>query len=213
MRWVPLLTAALRAPPTRLAARPAVRCCGVAAGGGVSQALEEVRDRLAAAAGDAAAPPRLVAVSKTKPPEQILEAYEAGQRDFGENYVQELVDKAPQLPPDIAWRFIGKLQSNKVKPLLQAVPRLAAVETVTSIKLADRLQKTAVALQPPRAAPLDVLLQVDTSPWEGTKNGLGADEVAEVAAHVVQNRVAKVARAFADVFPPQRAPSAMARPP
>ena len=58
--------------------------------------------------------PRLVAVSKTKPPEAVREAYAAGQRVFGENYVQELLDKAPQLPEDIAWHFIGHLQSNKV---------------------------------------------------------------------------------------------------
>ncbi len=65
--------------------------------------------------------PRLVAVSKTKPVELLKEAYDAGQRDFGENYVQELSDKAPQLPDDIRWHFIGHLQSNKVKSLLGAL--------------------------------------------------------------------------------------------
>ncbi|MGB3007224.1 MAG: YggS family pyridoxal phosphate-dependent enzyme, partial [Chitinophagaceae bacterium] len=57
----------------------------------------------------------LVAVSKTKPVEDIQELYNLGQRDFGENYVQELVDKAAQLPNDIRWHFIGHLQTNKVK--------------------------------------------------------------------------------------------------
>jgi len=57
----------------------------------------------------------LIAVSKTKPNEAVLEAYETGHRDFGENYVQELVDKHEQLPKDIHWHFIGHLQSNKVK--------------------------------------------------------------------------------------------------
>ena len=57
----------------------------------------------------------LVAVSKTKSPEQLMEAYNAGQRDFGENYVQELIDKYEKLPKDIRWHFIGHLQSNKVK--------------------------------------------------------------------------------------------------
>ena len=57
----------------------------------------------------------LVAVSKTKPVEEILELYNLGQRDFGENYVQELMDKYEQLPKDIRWHFIGHLQSNKVK--------------------------------------------------------------------------------------------------
>jgi PLP dependent protein len=57
----------------------------------------------------------LVAVSKTKPTVDILELYELGQRDFGENYVQELVDKQALLPKDVNWHFIGHLQSNKVK--------------------------------------------------------------------------------------------------
>lgn len=58
--------------------------------------------------------PRLVAVSKTKPAEAVREAYDAGHRVFGENYVQELLDKAPLLPGDVRWHFIGHLQSNKV---------------------------------------------------------------------------------------------------
>lgn len=64
---------------------------------------------------------RLVAVSKTKGPELVQEAYNAGQRVFGENYVQELVGKAPVLPSDIQWHFIGHLQSNKVKTLIGRV--------------------------------------------------------------------------------------------
>ncbi|MCZ0211694.1 hypothetical protein OZK63_40755, partial [Streptomyces sp. UMAF16] len=58
---------------------------------------------------------RLIAVSKTKPGEDILTLYHLGQKDFGENYVQELVDKATKLPTDIQWHFIGHLQKNKVK--------------------------------------------------------------------------------------------------
>ena len=85
--------------------------------------------------------PRLVAVSKTKPASDVLEAYNAGHRHFGENYVQELCDKAPLLPADIAWHFIGHLQTNKVKALLDAVPNLAMIETVDSAKLADKLNK------------------------------------------------------------------------
>ena len=69
---------------------------------------------------DVAMQPRLVAVSKTKPAEMVQAAYDAGHRDFGENYVQELTDKAPQLPDDIRWHFIGHLQSNKAKALLGA---------------------------------------------------------------------------------------------
>ena len=66
----------------------------------------------------------LIAVSKTKPVALLQEAYQAGQRAFGENYVQELVEKQPQLPADINWHFIGHLQSNKVKYI---APSMASV--------------------------------------------------------------------------------------
>ena len=89
--------------------------------------------------------PRLVAVSKTKPVESVLEAYAAGQRHFGENYVQELVDKAPRCPADVRWHFIGQLQSNKAKALVAGVPNLWQVESVDSIKLAGKLQAAAAA--------------------------------------------------------------------
>ncbi|KAJ0791504.1 putative pyridoxal phosphate homeostasis protein [Helianthus annuus] len=77
---------------------------------------------------------RVVAVSKTKPVSLLREVYDTGHRCFGENYVQEIVEKAPQLPEDIEWHFIGNLQSNKVKPLLTGVPNLAMVETVDDEK-------------------------------------------------------------------------------
>ena len=100
-------------------------------------------------------------------------AYDAGQREFGENYVQELVEKAPTLPDDMQWRFIGKLQSNKAQVLVEGVPNLVAVETVDSAKLADRLQKAAAAALEARArTPLDIYVQVNTSPWEGTWGGV-----------------------------------------
>lgn len=73
--------------------------------------------------------PRLVAVSKTKPVALIQALYDAGHRDFGENYIQELVTKAPLLPDDIRWRFIGHLQSNKV-PKLCSLQNIEVVETV-----------------------------------------------------------------------------------
>ena len=74
----------------------------------------------------------LVAVSKTKPIADIQEMYELGQRDFGENYVQELADKASQLPKDIRWHFIGHLQSNKVKYI---APFVSLIHGVDSLKL------------------------------------------------------------------------------
>ena len=87
--------------------------------------------------------PRLVAVSKTKPVEMIIEAYETGHRDFGENYIQELDEKSHSQEilskcPDIRWHFIGNCQTNKVNKLM-GCPRLRLIETVTSTKLANKI--------------------------------------------------------------------------
>ncbi|CAK9137255.1 unnamed protein product [Ilex paraguariensis] len=83
----------------------------------VLQRVKQVADR----SGRCSDQIRVVAVSKTKPVSVIRQVYDAGHRRFGENYVQELIEKAPQLPEDIEWHFIGNLQSNKVKPLLMAL--------------------------------------------------------------------------------------------
>lgn len=83
----------------------------------------------------------LVAVSKTKPVSDLMEAYNAGQRVFGENYVQELVDKQPQLPKDVAWHFIGHLQSNKVKYI---APFVSLIHGVDSLKLLQEINKQAL---------------------------------------------------------------------
>lgn len=80
----------------------------------------------------------LVAVSKTKPAEDILELYQLGHRDFGENYVKELVTKAEQLPKDIRWHYIGHLQSNKVKYI---APFLNLIHGVDSLKLLKEINK------------------------------------------------------------------------
>ena len=88
----------------------------------------------------------LVAVSKTKPVEVIQEAYDANHRHFGENYVDEFVEKSAKLPQDIMWHFIGHLQTNKVKKVV-AVPNLALVETVDSQKLAMKLNKECEKIQ------------------------------------------------------------------
>ena len=82
----------------------------------------------------------LVAVSKTKPNELVLEAYHSGQLDFGENYVQELVDKYQTLPKDIHWHFIGHLQSNKVKYI---APFVYMIHSVDSFKLLKEINKQA----------------------------------------------------------------------
>ena len=83
---------------------------------------------------------KLVAVSKTKPNEAILELYNQGQRTFGENYVQELVDKQAALPKEIEWHFIGHLQSNKVKYI---APFVDMIHSVDSLKLLQEINKQA----------------------------------------------------------------------
>ena len=83
---------------------------------------------------------KLIAVSKTKPNEAILELYNQGQRAFGENYVQELVDKQTALPKDIEWHFIGHLQSNKVKYI---APFVHIIHSVDSFKLLQEINKQA----------------------------------------------------------------------
>lgn len=152
----------------------------------IAESLATIRGKVeeATQAAGRGSAPRLVAVSKTKPVELLQAAYDAGQRDFGENYVQELVEKAPAMPDDVNWRFIGKLQSNKAKTLVQGVPRLAVVETVDTPKLADRLQTAVAGLSPPRGTPLAVMIQVNTSPWEGSKGGVLAEDAPALAKHI-----------------------------
>ena len=114
----------------------------------------------------------LVAVSKKKPVEEIQELYDLGQRDFGENYVQELVDKAALLPGDIRWHFIGHLQSNKVR---QIVPFVQLIHSVDSLKLAEEINKQAKKID----KYIDILLQVHIAEEE-TKFGLNEVELKEV---------------------------------
>ena len=116
-----------------------------------------------------------MAVSKTKSPEEILAVYPAGQRHFGENYVQELVRKYPALPSDIRWHFIGHLQSNKCKDVAR-VPGMWCVETVDSLRLALKLDRACEAAGRPE--PLGVMIQVNTSTSEDVDvaDGDGVDE-------------------------------------
>lgn len=128
---------------------------------------------------------RLVAVSKTKPVSMILEAYDCGQRHFGENYVKELEEKGhdPQILQhckDIKWHFIGHLQKNKVNRVTN-VPGLCMVETVDSEKLATALNNSWGKLSQNR--PLHIMLQVNTS-GEDSKNGLQPSEAAAMALFV-----------------------------
>jgi pyridoxal phosphate enzyme (YggS family) len=111
----------------------------------------------------------LIAVSKTKPVEDIITLYELGQRDFGENYVQELVDKQVQLPKDIRWHFIGHLQSNKVKYI---APFVHLIHGVDSLKLLKEINKEAAK----NNRVIDVLLQVHIA-QEETKFGMDEEEL------------------------------------
>ncbi len=115
---------------------------------------------------------KLIAVSKTKTVEEILEAYEAGQRDFGENQVQELVEKAEKLPKDIVWHQIGHLQTNKVKYI---APFIGVIHSVDSLKVLKEINKQ--ALRNERV--IDCLLQIHIAD-EDTKFGLDYDELIEI---------------------------------
>ena len=114
----------------------------------------------------------LVAVSKFKPVADIQALYDEGQRDFGENYVQELLEKQPLLPPDTRWHFIGHLQSNKVKYI---APFVHLVQGVDSYSLLKEINKHASKA----GRVIDCLLQVHIA-REETKFGFDADELKDV---------------------------------
>ncbi|MGG9972771.1 YggS family pyridoxal phosphate-dependent enzyme [Ferruginibacter sp. SUN002] len=111
----------------------------------------------------------LIAVSKTKPIEDIQALYDLSQRDFGENYVQELVDKAATLPKDIRWHFIGHLQSNKVKYI---APFVHLIHGVDSFNLLKEINKQAAK----NDRVIDCLLQIHIA-QEETKFGFGIHEL------------------------------------
>ncbi|MFM7839336.1 MAG: YggS family pyridoxal phosphate-dependent enzyme [Chitinophagaceae bacterium] len=114
----------------------------------------------------------LVAVSKTKPVNAILQLYELGHRDFGENYVQELVDKQGQLPTDIRWHFIGHLQSNKVKAI---APFIHLIQSADSLKLLKEINKEAGKC----GRVISVLIQVHVA-QEDTKFGWAPGDLPEL---------------------------------
>ena len=148
----------------------------------IAENLVAIRERIERAAQKAGRNPdevALMAVCKTKPAEAIREAYQAGQRLFGENRVQEFATKAPALADlhDARFHMIGHLQSNKAKP---AAELFTAVDSVDSVKLAERLNAAAQAL----GKVLDVLIEVNVG-GEEAKSGiaLGSPEIAEVLEH------------------------------
>lgn len=119
----------------------------------------------------------LIAVSKTKPVEMLQEVYDYGCRDFGENKVQEIMDKYDKLPNDIRWHMIGHLQTNKVKYI---VDKVYMIHSVDSIKLAKEISKEAVK----KNVTVKILLEVNVA-QEETKFGMMSDEVKEFYNEVI----------------------------
>ena len=111
----------------------------------------------------------LIAVSKTKPLEDLIEAYEVGCRDFGENKVQEILEKAPKMPPDARFHMIGHLQRNKVK---QVLPHVVMIHSVDSVRLAEQIQQEAKKL----GKTMNVLLEVNVAKEE-SKFGFYPEQV------------------------------------
>jgi len=115
---------------------------------------------------------RLVAVSKTKPNEQIMHFYDLGQRDFGENKVQDLVKKEASLPKDIRWHFIGHLQTNKVKYIAPFVHLIHAVDNMKLLREIDKQARRHNRIIP-------CLLQIKIAS-EATKFGMSLDDAREI---------------------------------
>lgn len=142
----------------------------------IASNLQAVRARIAKAAIEAGRQPEevaLLAVSKTWPVDRVIEAARAGQRAFGENYVQEGVAKVlATVDLDLAWHFIGPLQSNKTRPVAE---NFAWVHTLERLKIAERLS----AQRPPALPALQVCIQVNVS-GEASKSGCAPGEVLEL---------------------------------
>lgn len=120
----------------------------------------------------------LIAVSKTKPVELLREAYEAGARDFGENKVQELLDKIPQLPSDIRWHMIGHLQRNKVKYI---VDKVCLIHSVDSLRLAEEISKEALK----RNITVNILVEVNMA-HEESKFGSTPEAAEQLVSEIVK---------------------------
>ena len=148
----------------------------------ISENLAQVRHRLHKAeqlAGRPEGSAHLLAVSKTWPAAALAEAYQDGQREFGENYVQEALAKQDELQGyEIVWHFIGPIQSNKTRPLAE---RFDWVHTVDRPKIAQRLSEQ----RPAHLAPLNVCIQVNVSD-EPSKAGVRLEELAALAEAVTQ---------------------------
>ena len=138
----------------------------------ITENLEQVRKNIVEACKAVNRDPgevTLISVSKTKPVSMLQEAYDAGSRDFGENKVQEIMDKYPQLPSDIRWHMIGHLQRNKVKYI---VDKVALIHSVDSLRLAETIENEAAK----HNVTVPILIEVNVA-QEESKFGLKTDEV------------------------------------
>jgi len=146
----------------------------------ISNALQAVRQRIAqaaAAAGRPATAIQLLAVSKTFPAAAVRQAYTAGQRAFGESYVQEAMEKVEALNDlPLKWHFIGPLQSNKTRPIAES---FAWVHSLDRARIADRLSSGRPSSQPD----LQVCLQVNVS-GESSKSGVAPEDLPTLARYV-----------------------------
>lgn len=147
----------------------------------IKENIRQVEERISKACGRSGRPVSdvtLIAVTKTKPIEMLMEAYEAGSRDFGENKVQEIVSKAPQLPDDIRWHMIGRLQKNKVR---QVIDKVVMIHSVDSLALAEQIEKEAAK----KELVMDILLEVNVA-MEESKTGFSIDETADAVSKIAK---------------------------
>lgn len=147
----------------------------------IRENIKDVEDKIGAAcekAGRPAKEVKLIAVSKTKPVEMLQEAYACGCRDFGENKVQELVDKWEQMPKDIRWHMIGHLQRNKVKYI---VDKVYLIHSVDSLRLAEEISKEAGK----KGVTVSVLIEVNVAEEE-SKFGTTVNEAYELVENIAK---------------------------
>ncbi len=145
----------------------------------VKENLAQVRENIKRACEKTGRNPEqvtLISVSKTKPVSMLEEAYAAGSRDFGENKVQEIMDKYPQLPEDIRWHMIGHLQRNKVKYIIDKV---SLIHSVDSLRLAQEISSQAEKKQ----VEIDILVEVNVA-GEESKFGISREETLKLIAEI-----------------------------
>ena len=140
--------------------------------------VEQIIDKACEESGRNREEVTLIAVSKTKPVEMLQEAYDTGCRDFGENKVQELLDKYEVMPKDIRWHMIGHLQRNKVKYI---VDKVHLIHSVDSLRLAEEISKEAIK----KNVTANILIEVNAA-GEETKFGTGIEEAKQLVREVAK---------------------------